>query len=381
MLYRTISAVGEELSILGFGCMRLPVTAGGGIDEPAAERLMRAALEGGINYFDAAWPYHEGKCEEFVGRAIKGYRDRITLATKLPVWLVHEPKDMDDFLEKQLGFLRTDHVDLYLLHSLSAARWRKMTEMGALEFMERAKASGKIRHIAFSFHDGLDTFRTIVDAYPWDMCQIQYNLLDRNFQAGAAGLEYAAAKGIGVVVMEPLKGGNISLPVPEPLRDEAREAGYDSPNLADLGLRWVWDHPGVSVVLSGMTTPEQLSQNLASADRGRPGGLSDAQRRFADRVWKFFFDRMRVPCTACAYCKPCPQGVDIPQCFTNLNTAAISGNWEIQGRNYRYILAPDRDGKRASACVSCGACVPKCPQGIPIPEKLREVAEAFEPAE
>ena len=378
MLYRTIPAVGKELSILGFGCMRLPVTAGGGIDEPAAERLMRAAFDGGINYFDTAWPYHEGKCEEFVGRAIKGYRDRITLATKLPVWLVHEPKDMDDFLEKQLGFLRTDHVDLYLLHSLSAARWRRMMEMGALEFMERAKASGKIRHIAFSFHDGLDTFRTIVDAYPWDMCQIQYNLLDRNFQAGAAGLEYAAAKGIGVVVMEPLKGGNISLPVPEPLRDEAREAGYDSPNLADLGLRWVWDHPGVSVVLSGMTTPEQLSQNLASADRGRLGGLSDAQRRFADRVWKFFSDRMRVPCTACAYCKPCPQGVDIPQCFTNLNTAAISGNWELQGRNYRYVLAPDRDGKRASACVSCGACVPKCPQGIPIPEKLREVAEAFE---
>ncbi|WP_347713611.1 aldo/keto reductase [uncultured Fretibacterium sp.] len=378
MLYRTIPAVGKELSILGFGCMRLPVTAGGGIDEPAAERLMRAAFDGGINYFDTAWPYHEGKCEEFVGRAIKGYRDRITLATKLPVWLVHEPRDMDDFLEKQLGFLRTDHVDLYLLHSLSAARWRKLTEMGALEFMERAKASGKIRHIAFSFHDGLDTFRTIVDAYPWDMCQIQYNLLDRNFQAGAAGLEYAAAKGIGVVVMEPLKGGNISLPVPEPLRDEAREAGYSSPNLADLGLRWVWDHPGVSVVLSGMTTPEQLSQNLASADRGRPGGLSDAQRRFADRVWKFFSDRMRVPCTACAYCKPCPQGVDIPQCFTNLNTAAISGNWELQGRNYRYVLAPDRDGKRASACVSCGACVPKCPQGIPIPEKLREVAEAFE---
>lgn len=378
MLFRTIPAVGKELSILGFGCMRLPVTAGGGIDEPAAERLMRAAFDGGINYFDTAWPYHEGKCEEFVGRAIKGYRDRITLATKLPVWLVHEPKDMDDFLEKQLSFLRTDHVDLYLLHSLSAARWRRMTEMGALEFMERAKASGKIRHIAFSFHDGLDTFRTIVDAYPWDMCQIQYNLLDRNFQAGAAGLEYAAAKGIGVVVMEPLKGGNISLPVPEPLRDEARKAGYASPNLADLGLRWVWDHPGVSVVLSGMTTPEQLSQNLASADRGRPGGLSDAQRRFADRVWKFFSDRMRVPCTACAYCKPCPQGVDIPQCFTNLNTAAISGNWELQGRNYRYVLAPDRDGKRASACVSCGACVPKCPQGIPIPEKLREVAEAFE---
>lgn len=378
MLYRRMPGVEGEFSILGFGSMRLPVTAGGAIDEPAAERLMRAAFDGGINYFDAAWPYHGGKCEEFVGRALKGYRDKITLATKLPVWLVHEPKDMDAFLEKQLNFLRTDHLDFYLLHSMNEARWRKMTEMGALEFMERAKASGKIRHVAFSFHDGIDAFKRIADAYPWDMCQIQYNLLDRNFQAGTEGLKYAAARGIGVVVMEPLKGGNISLPVPEALQVEAREAGYTSSNLADLGLRWVWDHPEVSVVLSGMTAPEQLAQNLASADRGHPNGLSEAERRFADRVWKFFAERMKVPCTACAYCKPCPQGVDIPQCFTNLNTAAISGNWEAQGRNYRYILAPDRDGKRASACVNCGACVPKCPQGIPIPEKLREVVEAFE---
>ncbi len=381
MLYRKIPGVEGERSILGFGCMRLPVTAQGAIDEPAAERLMRAAFDGGINYFDAAWPYHGGKCEEFVGRALRGYRDKITLVTKLPVWLVHEPKDMEAFLDKQLSFLRTDRVDFYLLHSLSADRWRKMTEMGALEFLERAKAAGKIRHIAFSFHDGLDTFRKIVDAYPWDMCQIQYNLLDRDFQAGTEGLKYAASRGMGVVVMEPLKGGNISLPVPDGLRDEAREAGYASSNLADLGLRWVWDHPEVSVVLSGMTTPEQLAQNLKSAERGLANGLTDAERRFADRVRAFFAERMRVPCTACAYCKPCPQGVDIPQCFTNLNTAAISGNWEAQGRNYRYILAPDRDGKRASACVNCGACVPKCPQGIPIPERLREVAEAFEQGE
>ena len=378
MLYRRMPGVGRKFSILGFGCMRLPVTGQGDIDEPAAERLMRAAFDGGIDYFDAAWPYHGGKCEEFVGRALKGYRDKITLATKLPVWLVKEPGDMETFLNQQLSFLRTDCVDLYLLHSLNAARWRRLTEMGALEFMERARAAGKIRHIAFSFHDGIDSFKKIADAYPWDMCQIQYNLLDRNFQAGAEGLRHAAARGIGVVVMEPLKGGNISLPVPEELREEARQAGYASTNLADLGLRWVWDHTEVSVVLSGMTTPEQLEQNLASADRGLADGLSPEERRFADRVWRFFSDRMRVPCTSCSYCKPCPQGVDIPQCFANLNTAAISGSWEAQRKHYRYILAPDRDGKRASACVNCGACVPKCPQGIPIPEKLREVAEAFE---
>ncbi|NLL37475.1 MAG: aldo/keto reductase [Fretibacterium sp.] len=377
MLHREIPRLGKEYSILGFGCMRLP-TKDGLIDEPKAEALMREAFEGGINYFDAAWPYHGGKCEEFVGRAMKPWRDKVTLVTKLPVWLLEKPEDMENFLHKQLEFLRTDHFDIYLLHSMNAERWDKMQRMNALDFLERARKAGKIRGIGFSFHDGLNSFKTIADAYPWDMCQIQYNLLDDNFQAGTEGLRYAASKGLSVVVMEPLKGGNISLPVPEELKSEAKAAGYTAPNLADLGLRWVWDHPEVSVVLSGMTTPEQLRQNLASAKRGMPGNLSDAERTFAAQVRSFFVERMRVPCTSCAYCKPCPQGVDIPQCFTNLNNAAISGNWEAQKANYNYILAPDREGKKASHCVECGECEPKCPQRIPIREKLKEVVAAFE---
>ena len=378
MLYRKIPRVKEDLSILGFGCMRLP-TANGAIDEPEATRMLHTAIDRGINYVDAAWPYHGGKCEEFVGKALSGgWRDKVTLVTKLPVWLVQQKEDMEKFLDKQLEFLRTDHIDIYLLHSLTSDRWDKMQSLDALEFMEKARDAGKIRHIAFSFHDGLAVFKDIVDAYPWDMCQIQYNLLDVNFQAGAEGLKYAAGKGIGVVVMEPLKGGNITIPMPKELDAAAQRAGYTAPTLADLGLRWVWNHPEVSVVLSGMSTMEQLEQNLASAENGKAEGLSPEERDLAAAARELYTSRMRVPCTACAYCKPCPQGVDIPQCFTNLNNAAISGNWEIQKANYQYILAPDRDGKRASACVECGICEPKCPQAIPIRAKLKEVVEAFE---
>lgn len=377
MLYKRIPRIDRDLSVLGFGCMRLPVSADGSINEHEAERMMKTAFDRGINYFDAAWPYHKGLCEEFVGRAISGYRDKITLVTKMPVWLLEKKEDMDEFLAKQLKFLRTDHLDIYLLHSLTEARWRKMEQMGALEFMEKAKAAGKIGHIAFSFHDGLDIFKEIVDAYPWDMCQIQYNLLDDNFQAGNEGLKYAASRGIGVVVMEPLKGGNISLPVPAELKGSAEAADYKSPNLADLGLRWVWNHPEVSLLLSGMSTMEQLEQNLASAEKAQ-SGLTAAELKFAKETKAFFTSRMRVPCTACSYCKPCPQAVDIPQCFTNLNNAAVSGNWAAQKANYDYILAPDREGRKASSCVECGICESKCPQGIHIREKLKEVVEAFE---
>lgn len=358
--------------------MRLPVTPEGAIDEPAAMKLLRAGFEGGINYFDTAWPYHGGLGEEFVGRAVADFRDRITLVTKLPVWLVNEPADMGRFLDKQLAALRTDHLDIYLFHALSAERWARVQEMGALEFMERAKKAGKIRHFGFSFHDGLDSFKKIVDACPWDVCQIQYNLLDRNFQAGTEGLRYAASKDIGVIVMEPLKGGNISRPVPAELAAGAEAAGCTAPTLADLGLRWVWDQPEVSLVLSGMTTAEQLEQNLKSAERGLPGGMTPEERRLADEVQTFLAGHMKVPCTGCAYCMPCPQGLSIPQCFNILNTASLSGKWDVQKNQYQYIFAPERGVRMASACVQCGACVAKCPQHIAIPDRLREVVQAFE---
>ncbi len=377
MLYRKLPRIKEDLSILGFGCMRFP-TKDGGIDEAEATRMLRYAFDHGVNYFDAAWPYHGGACESFVGKAIKGFRDKVQLVTKLPTWLIKKKEDMAEYLDKQLAFLQTDHLDIYLMHSLTADRWRTMQQMGALDFMEKAKAAGKIRYIGFSFHDGLDTFKKIVDAYPWDMCQIQYNLLDERFQAGTEGLEYAYSKDIGVVVMEPLKGGNITIPMPDELKGAVKAAGYGAPTLADLGLRWVWNRPEVSVVLSGMSTMEQLEQNIASAEKGKVDALTPSELGLLRAAKDLYTSRMRVPCTACSYCKPCPQGVDIPQCFTNLNNAAISGNWEMQKANYNYILAPDRDGKRASACVECGLCEPQCPQSIPIRAKLKEVIAAFE---
>jgi predicted aldo/keto reductase-like oxidoreductase len=368
----------EEFSILGFGCMRLPIQ-NGQVDEAAASRMMHTAIDKGVNYVDTAWPYHGGQGESVVGRLLKGgLRDKVTLATKLPSWLVKTRKDMDTFLEKQLTALQTDHIDVYLLHALAADRWENMIRLDALSFMEKARAAGKIRYIAFSFHDGLDCFRKIVDAYPWDLCQIQYNLLDENYQAGREGLKYASGKDIGMVVMEPLKGGNIAIPMPGELNEAAKKAGYSHSTLTDVALRWVWNHPEVGLLLSGMSSEEQMDQNLESATRGYPNSLTPEELGLVKAAKDLYTSKMRVPCTACAYCKPCPEGVEIPQCFSNLNNAAISGNWEAQKANYLYILADDRDGNKASACVECGLCETKCPQHIPIREKLKEVVAAFE---
>jgi predicted aldo/keto reductase-like oxidoreductase len=377
MLYRKMPRVKEELSILGFGCMRLPVR-NGEIDEPTAAQMMNIAVDNGVNYIDTARPYHGGKSEPFVGRALKGLRNKVQLATKLPSWLVKSRKDLDFHLKEQLEQLQTDHIDFYLLHALSASRWENLLKLDIMDFMEKARAEGKIRYLCFSFHDGLEAFKKIVDAYAWDMCQIQLNFLDDNYQAGVEGLKYARKKDIGVVVMEPLKGGNISIAIPADLQDAAKTAGYERPTLADLGLRWVWNHPEVGLLLSGMNAPEQMTQNIESAARGLPNTLTPKELDFVKSVKDLFVSRMRVPCTSCAYCKPCPQGVDIPQCFMNLNNAAISGNWEAQKANYNYILSDDREGNKASACVECGVCETKCPQHIFIREKLKEVVAAFE---
>ena len=377
MLYRKMPRIKEELSVLGFGCMRLP-TRDGQVDEPTATRMMRTAIDSGINYVDTARPYHGGASEPFVGRALRGLRDKVQLATKLPSWMVKKREDMDFHLNEQLTQLQTDHIDFYLLHALSNARWEKLMKLDVMSFMEKARAAGKIRYICFSFHDGLDTFKKIVDAYAWDMCQIQLNFLDDNFQAGLDGLRYARGKEIGVVVMEPLKGGNLSIPVPADLEAAAQAAGYDRPNLTELGLRWVWHQPEVGLLLSGMSAPEQMEQNIASAAKGQPGNLNAKELELVEAAKALFTGRMRVPCTACAYCKPCPQGVDISQCFSNYNNGAISGDWVTQKASYHYMLADDREGNKASACVECGVCEPKCPQNIPIRAKLKEVAAAFE---
>ena len=378
MLYRKMPRIEEKLSILGFGAMRLPVNADGSVDDKTVDVMMHKAIEGGINYVDTAWPYHGGKGEDAVGRALRGgLRDKVMLVTKMPVWIINSQADMERTLDEQLKKLQTDHIDIYLLHSMTDPRWRSMQKLDALAFLERARAAGKIRYIGFSFHDGVKLFREMVDAYDWDMCQIQYNLLDRNFQAGTEGLRYAASKGIGMTIMEPLKGGILGMPVEGGLRDIAARSGYNAPNLADMSLRWVWNHPEVSVVLSGMSTPRQMEENLESADRGVANGMSDSDLKMVDDVRTHLQSRIRAACTGCSYCMPCPQSVDIPQCFRSLNDASLSGKWEALKANYLYLLGGTRELKGASHCVECGLCETKCPQHLPIRKLLKEVKEVF----
>ncbi|HPF86327.1 MAG TPA: aldo/keto reductase [Aminivibrio sp.] len=378
MLYRSMPRTGDELSILGFGCMRLPLDGEGKIDEHRAASMIRSAIDRGVNYIDTAYPYHGGESEPIVGRALGGgYREKVFLATKLPSWMVETPSDMDRFLDEQLARLQTDVIDYYLLHSLNAERWEIMKKNGFGAFLDRALADGRIRRAGFSFHDQLPLFREIVDAYPWHFCQIQYNYLDTNYQAGTAGLKYASERNMGVVIMEPLRGGNLARNVP----DVMKKIWSESPkpfSPAGWALRWLWDQPEVSVVLSGMTTEQDLEDNLASADDACTGCLTAGERDMIARVTEEYRTRMKVLCTGCQYCMPCPAGVNIPECFNRYNMAFMFDNLEQARMTYPVFLKP---GARASACVKCGACEEKCPQNLQIRALLDSVTELLEPKE
>lgn len=375
MLYRTMPRTGDRVSILGFGCMRLPLNAEGGIDGPRATALIRSAIDRGVNYVDTAWGYHDGESEPAVGRALEdGYRERVLLATKLPSWLVEKPSDMDRFLDEQLKRLRTDHIDYYLIHSLNRDRWENVRRNGYGEFLDRALADGRIRRTGFSFHDALPLFREIVDDRDWDFCQVQYNYLDTEYQAGTEGIRYASGRGLGVIVMEPLRGGNLARGVPEAImRIWGESPSGLSP--AAWALRWVWDHPEVGVVLSGMTTESDLEENLATAELGTSNSLTGAERDMVRRVAEEYRDRMRVGCTGCRYCLPCPAGVNIPECFNRYNMAFMFDDLEKARSTYPVFLKPEA---RASVCVKCGACEEKCPQNLPIREHLESVADLLE---
>lgn len=375
MLYRKMPRTGDEVSILGFGCMRFPLDDEGGIDEPRATAMLRSAIERGVNYVDTAWGYHGGESEPVVGRALEGgWRDRVLLATKLPSWLVEKPSDMDSFLDEQLKRLRTDHIDYYLVHSLNADRWANMKNNDYAAFLDRALADGRIRRTGFSFHDGLPLFKEIVDDRQWDFCQIQYNFLDTHYQAGTEGLEYAAERGLGMVIMEPLRGGNLARNVPDAMMRIWEESPRKlSP--AGWALRWVWNRPEVGVVLSGMTAESDLEDNLATAELGEPNSLTAEELDMIDRVAAEYRTRMKVGCTACQYCMPCPAGVNIPECFNRYNMAFMFDNLEQARATYPVFLKP---GARASDCVKCGECEDKCPQNLEIRDLLEDVAALLE---
>ncbi len=379
MLYRTVPKTGDELSILGFGYMRLPKKKGGSIDEERAIRQLRYAIDRGVNYVDTAPAYHLGKSEKILARALSdGYRQKVRIATKLPPWSVHSREDMDRILSSQLNTLNTDHIDYYLLHSLTKTSWEKMKKLGVLEFIDAVKKAGTITNAGFSFHGDTATFREIVDSYTWDFCQIQYNYLDEHNQAGTKGLEYAAEKSLAVMVMEPLRGGNLAGHVP----DEIQRIWDESPirrSPAEWALRWVWNHPEVTVVLSGMNEESHIDENLRVASDALPRSLSGTELGIISRARDTYQRLMKVSCTGCGYCMPCPAGVDIPGCFSLYNAHHLfphdrSAKFHYFGRHGGLLSGVSYAG----LCRHCGKCVKICPQHLPIPDRLRDVSNEME---
>ncbi|MGB8220032.1 MAG: aldo/keto reductase [Methanoregula sp.] len=378
MLYRTVPKTGDRLSILGFGCMRFP-SKKRGIDEERTIQQIRHAIDSGANYFDTAPAYHFGKSEQILGRALlNGYREKVRIATKLPHWEVRTASDMDRILSRQLVTLQTDHIDYYLLHSMGKESWEKLEKLGVLAFLDRAKREGKIKNAGFSFHGTLAAFKEIVDTYDWQFCQIQYNFLDENNQAGTEGLRYAAGKNLAVMVMEPLRGGNLAGPVPAEIQkiwDEAPEKR----SAAEWGLRWVWDHPEVTVVLSGMNDEAHIDENIRVAGSALPQSLTPDDRDRIGRARDTYRRLMKVGCTGCGYCMPCPAGVDIPGCFSLYNARHLfpkdrSAKFHYFGRHGGLI----GDVSYAGLCRQCGKCAKACPQHLPIPQLMKDVKADME---
>ncbi len=376
MLYRTFGPLDWKVSALGFGCMRLPTRGEdrSNIDEPEATKMLHYAIEHGLNYIDTAYPYHGGNSERFVGRALKGgYREKVRLATKLPCWLVQAAGDFDRFLNEQLDKLQTDHVDFYLLHNLHGRVWPRMRDLGVLEWAEKAVADGRIGHLGFSFHDEYEVFKEIVDAYDrWTFCQIQYNYMDVEKQAGSKGLRYAASRGLAVVVMEPLQGGRLVNP-PQPIQNLWNTAAKTRLP-ADWALQWLWNQPEVSVVLSGMSAMEHVEENVTSAGASGVSTLTAEDLALIERVRDKYLELCPIPCTQCGYCMPCPNGVHIPRNFLVYNEGVMYDDPDGARRLYTLRLTED---ERASACIQCRECEELCPQSIPISEWMPGVQEVL----
>jgi predicted aldo/keto reductase-like oxidoreductase len=383
MLYRKMKKNGDELSILGFGCMRLPQKKGspgdGKIDESRATNQIRMAIDEGVNYIDTALTYHMGACEPFLNRALSdGYRQKVKLATKLPHWLVKEKKDMDSILNSQLKRLGTDQIDYYLIHALNGQSWPSLEALGVEDFFEKAKADGRIANAGFSFHGDYEAFTRIVDSYDWDFCQIQYNILDEENQAGTKGLQYATAKDLGVIVMEPLRGGLLAKKPPPEVENIWAE-GEEQRTPSEWALRWVWNHPEVTLVLSGMNDEEHIRENIKVAGDSHPKSLSENELALIRRAADIYRSVMKAACTGCRYCMPCPNGVNIPTCFELYNYAHMYGD-KKWAKLFYYAFVGGLGGNpgRASQCEECGECEEACPQNLPIQELLKEVAGEME---
>lgn len=373
MKYRTMRFKGGEdrVSMLGFGCMRFPLNEDGTIDEAQSEQMLDRALAAGVNYIDTAYPYHQGTSEPFVGRVLAKYpRESYFLATKLPVWKVNDPEEAQAVFQEQLGRLGVKYVDYYLLHALNRERWENLKKQGILSWAEQKVREGKIRHLGFSFHDSYEVFRDILTYRSWDFCQIQYNYMDTQEQAGDRGYVLAEKMGVPMVVMEPVKGGRLAR-LPEEAQEVLKEAAPER-SIPSWAMRWVGGHSNVKVILSGMSAPEQLEDNLATFSEFVP--FNEEEESALERAVDLVRSRVKNGCTGCAYCMPCPFGVDIPGNFALWNDLAMYGNEENAKKAYE-----EKRSLKAAAefCKKCGRCEEQCPQHINIRQDLAAAAHAL----
>ena len=377
MLYRNLGSTGEKISILGYGCMRLPVKNGqyDNVDSVNAIHLIRKAIDNGVNYIDTAYPYHNGQSETVIADALKnGYRDKVFISDKLPSWLIQKREDMDHYLQEQLERLQTEQIDFYLLHYIKEDYWSKLESLGILEFLDEAVADGRIKYTGFSFHGELELFFDVIDSYNWDVCQVQYNIVDENYQAGIEGIRYASGKGVGVVIMEPLRGGTLVKTIPHDVQDIWDESPVKRKPV-EWALKYLWDKEEIDVVLSGMGNNNDLDENLKIAEEGFTNSLTPYENDIIKEVRRVYRFRKQVDCTQCGYCMPCPQGVDIPGNFLQLNHSYMFQDIENSRMNYYMLL---KDDERASKCNKCGECEKLCPQMIPIQSTLETVRKTFE---
>ena len=375
MNYRT-DKYGNSLSVLGYGCMRFPRKQGK-IDMATTERLITTAVENGVNYFDTAYIYPGS--EAAVGEILEktGLRSRVNIATKLPHYLIKNKDGLDKLFQEELRRLRTDYIDYYLMHMLNDIEaWQRLLDMGIEQWIAEKKASGAIRQVGFSYHGNSEMFCKILDAYDWDFCQVQYNYLDEHSQAGRRGVEYAHSKGIPVIIMEPLRGGKLVGLLPEKAKQIIAEYPVKR-TPAEWGLRWLWDQEEVTVVLSGMGSDFMLEENLRIASESEVGQIPEEERDLYAQVVRAINDTVKVGCTACGYCQPCPMGVDIPGAFAAYN------RWYGEDKknafmDYLKCTTFRKNSTGAGNCIGCGKCEKHCPQGIAIRQELKEVQKVLE---
>jgi len=375
MEYNNFGSLNIKVSAFGFGCMRLPTTdkipLSANIDAKESQKMIEYAIDNGVNYFDTAYPYHQEKSEIFLGKALKnGLRQKVYIATKSPVWLINSKKDFDKYLHEQLKKLQTDSIDFYLLHALDYYRWNKIIlKHDVLNYAEKAKQAGLIKHLGFSFHDDYDMFIKIMNGYDkWEFCLLQYNYMDTDRQATQKGLEYAASKNIGIAIMEPLAGGRLANPPKEIINTFNSYQNSFSP--AEWALRWIYNHKNISTVLSGVNSFEQLKDNIRIANSSKNLAMDEKELYIIEKVKAIYQNRIKINCTKCNYCLPCPHGVNIPKNFELYNDAFILNNLTFPKSSYQFFTAKK---EKASNCNNCKECEKKCPQKLDICTLLETV--------